>query len=211
MTLPRSRCRSAARLIEAGLAQGSIGRVLASPRWKHPEARARVHRSADGLQDAALSAGRPTAGDRHQPGHPGRGRRRSRSMRWWCPRVMSGALHRHLSRPQHRRRRSRLARRGSPSSRASRCRWPRSTMRRSCPTSSARCEGIDDIGDGMFAVRIGLATATVGHDAGQLLNMVFGNTSLHEDVVLQDVAVAGRPCRGVRRAAAWHRGAAARG
>ena len=52
-------------------------------------------------------------------------------------------------------------------------------------------EGIDDLGDGIFAVRIGLATATVGDDAGQLLNMVFGNTSLHEDVVLQDIAIPG--------------------
>lgn len=50
-------------------------------------------------------------------------------------------------------------------------------------------EGIDDLGAGVFAVRIGLATATVGHDAGQLLNMAFGNTSLHEDVVLMDIAV----------------------
>jgi ribulose-bisphosphate carboxylase large chain len=50
-------------------------------------------------------------------------------------------------------------------------------------------EGIDDIGGGVFSVRIGLATATVGHDAGQLLNMVFGNTSLHDDVVLKDIAI----------------------
>jgi ribulose-bisphosphate carboxylase large chain len=50
-------------------------------------------------------------------------------------------------------------------------------------------EDIADIGAGLFDVRIGLATATVGHDAGQFLNMVFGNTSLHEDVVLRDVAV----------------------
>ena len=49
-------------------------------------------------------------------------------------------------------------------------------------------EGIDDLG-GVFSVRIGLAAATVGHDAGQLLNMVFGNTSLHDDVVLKDIAV----------------------
>ena len=39
----------------------------------------------------------------------------------------------------------------------------------------------------MFAVRIGLASATIGADAGQLLNMAFGNTSLHEDVVLADL------------------------
>ena len=50
-------------------------------------------------------------------------------------------------------------------------------------------EDIDDLGIGLFAVRIGLATETVGHDAGQFLNMIFGNTSLHEDVVLKDVIV----------------------
>lgn len=50
-------------------------------------------------------------------------------------------------------------------------------------------EGIDDLGDGLFSVRVGLATATVGGDAGQLLNMVFGNTSLHDDVMLKDIAV----------------------
>ena len=50
-------------------------------------------------------------------------------------------------------------------------------------------EGIDDLGGGVFAVRIGLATATAGHDSGQLLNMVFGNTSLHDDVVLKDIAI----------------------
>lgn len=48
-------------------------------------------------------------------------------------------------------------------------------------------EGIEDRGDGRFAVRIGLATDTVGRDAGQFLNMVFGNTSLHEDVTLHDI------------------------
>ena len=41
-------------------------------------------------------------------------------------------------------------------------------------------EAIEDRGGGVFDVRIGLATATVGHDAGQFLNMVFGNTSLHD-------------------------------
>jgi ribulose-bisphosphate carboxylase large chain len=50
-------------------------------------------------------------------------------------------------------------------------------------------QGIDDLGEGRFAVRIGLATDTVGHDAGQFLNVIFGNTSLHEDVVLKDVTV----------------------
>ena len=48
-------------------------------------------------------------------------------------------------------------------------------------------QGLVTVGDGVFEVRIGLATATV-EDAGQLLNMVFGNTSLHDDVVLKDIA-----------------------
>jgi ribulose-bisphosphate carboxylase large chain len=48
---------------------------------------------------------------------------------------------------------------------------------------------ISDLGGGVFAVRIALAAATIGADAGQLLNMLFGNTSLHEDVTLQDVEV----------------------
>jgi ribulose-bisphosphate carboxylase large chain len=50
-------------------------------------------------------------------------------------------------------------------------------------------EAIENRGGGVFDVRIGLATATTGGDAGQFLNMVFGNTSLHEDVVLLDVDV----------------------
>ena len=48
-------------------------------------------------------------------------------------------------------------------------------------------ESVTDLGGGVFAVRIGLATATVGRDSGQLLNMLFGNTSLHEDVTLADI------------------------
>ncbi|MBV9115810.1 MAG: ribulose 1,5-bisphosphate carboxylase [Acetobacteraceae bacterium] len=52
-----------------------------------------------------------------------------------------------------------------------------------------RVEDIADRGGGVFAVRIGLAAATVGADAGQLLNMAFGNTSLHPDVVLDDLAL----------------------
>ena len=46
---------------------------------------------------------------------------------------------------------------------------------------------IADLGGGVFEVRIGLAAETVGADAGQLLNMLFGNTSLHEDVALHDL------------------------
>ena len=50
-------------------------------------------------------------------------------------------------------------------------------------------DAISDLGNGVFAVRVMLANATVGQDAGQFLNMLFGNTSLHEDVVLHDVAI----------------------
>src|SRR5579885_2772257 len=42
---------------------------------------------------------------------------------------------------------------------------------------------IVDRGDA-FEVEIALAAATIGGDAGQLLNMLFGNTSLHDDVTL---------------------------
>ncbi len=48
-------------------------------------------------------------------------------------------------------------------------------------------EAIEPIGDSVFAVRIGLALDTVGSDAGQLMNMLFGNTSLQDDVILHDV------------------------
>ena len=46
---------------------------------------------------------------------------------------------------------------------------------------------IEDRGDGWFDVEIALAAATVGADAGQLVNMAFGNTSLHDDVILDDL------------------------
>lgn len=50
-----------------------------------------------------------------------------------------------------------------------------------------RVTGIGERAAGEFEVRIDLATATVGHDPGQLINMLFGNTSLHADIVLHDV------------------------
>jgi ribulose-bisphosphate carboxylase large chain len=50
-------------------------------------------------------------------------------------------------------------------------------------------EAIEDRGGNVFDVRIGLASATIGRDAGQFLNMLFGNTSLHADVVLLDVDI----------------------
>src|SRR4051794_41309961 len=51
-----------------------------------------------------------------------------------------------------------------------------------------RVEDINDLGGGTFAVRIALSRATVGDDAGQLINMLFGNISLQDDVALQDAA-----------------------
>ena len=77
-------------------------------------------------------------------------------------------------------------------------------------------QAIEALDHDRFAVRIGLAAATIGHDAGQLLNMLFGNTSLHDDVVLHDVtfpaasaAAFGGPRHGVaglrRRVAAERR------
>ena len=37
-------------------------------------------------------------------------------------------------------------------------------------------QAIEAAADGIFTVRIGLAAATIGDDAGQLLNMLFGNS-----------------------------------
>ena len=49
-----------------------------------------------------------------------------------------------------------------------------------------RVERIEDIGGGAFRVRIGLSVATTGPEPGQLINMLFGNTSIHDDVTLED-------------------------
>jgi ribulose-bisphosphate carboxylase large chain len=46
---------------------------------------------------------------------------------------------------------------------------------------------IEERSSGLFEVRIALAGATIGTDPGQLINMLFGNTSLHADVALHDV------------------------
>lgn len=49
-----------------------------------------------------------------------------------------------------------------------------------------RVEDIADLGDGSYRVRVALAAETVGGEAGQLLNILFGNSSLHEDISLED-------------------------
>ncbi|HVJ52330.1 MAG TPA: RuBisCO large subunit C-terminal-like domain-containing protein [Aliidongia sp.] len=48
-------------------------------------------------------------------------------------------------------------------------------------------EAIAPGGEGVFEVRIGLAVDTTGFEIGQLLNMLFGNSSIQDDVTLQDV------------------------
>ena len=74
-------------------------------------------------------------------------------------------------------------------------------------------EGVRDLGNGDFEVRIGLAVATTGLEAGQLLNMLFGNSSIHRDVRLADaifpdslLAALGNPRPGLQ---GWRRRAGA--
>ena len=52
-------------------------------------------------------------------------------------------------------------------------------------------QGIRELEAGLFEVRIGLAAQTTGFEAGQLLNMLFGNTSMQEDVTLHDAEIPG--------------------
>jgi ribulose-bisphosphate carboxylase large chain len=50
-------------------------------------------------------------------------------------------------------------------------------------------EVITELAAGLFEVRIGLSQASMGLDAGQILNMLFGNTSLQVDVTLWDAEI----------------------
>jgi ribulose-bisphosphate carboxylase large chain len=52
-----------------------------------------------------------------------------------------------------------------------------------------RVEGVREIGTGLFEARISLSAETIGRDAGQLVNMLFGNTSIHDDVALHDATI----------------------
>ena len=52
-----------------------------------------------------------------------------------------------------------------------------------------RVVAIEPREEGIFDVRIALAAETVGQDPGQLVNMLFGNTSIHDDVVLHDAEI----------------------
>ena len=49
-----------------------------------------------------------------------------------------------------------------------------------------RIASIEPLDAGRFRVGIRLATLTTGHDAAQAINMLFGNSSLHEHVELVD-------------------------
>lgn len=46
---------------------------------------------------------------------------------------------------------------------------------------------IVEVSAGIYDVAVQLAAATSGPEPGQLLNILFGNTSIHDDVTLQDV------------------------
>jgi ribulose-bisphosphate carboxylase large chain len=52
-----------------------------------------------------------------------------------------------------------------------------------------RVEDVREIGKGLYEARISLSPATVGRDAGQLVNMLYGNTSMHDDVVLHHAEI----------------------
>ena len=58
-------------------------------------------------------------------------------------------------------------------------------------TIVGRVEAMTALNEGLFEVRIGLSVATTGMEAGQLFNMLFGNTSLHPDVMLKDAVFPG--------------------
>ena len=50
-----------------------------------------------------------------------------------------------------------------------------------------RVESVVDLGEGEFEARIHYAADSAGCDAGQLINILFGNSSLQHDVALHDV------------------------
>ena len=56
-------------------------------------------------------------------------------------------------------------------------------------TIVARVDEVASNNDGTHTARLALSAETIGDDAGQLMNMLFGNTSLQPDVELIDVEV----------------------
>ena len=79
---------------------------------------------------------------------------------------------------------------------------PPSRMPRVLAEIVGQVAGIADLGDGVYEVRIALAIETVGEDAGQMLNMILGNTSMHACVSLVDVEIPAVFAGDFRRAAA---------
>jgi ribulose-bisphosphate carboxylase large chain len=63
------------------------------------------------------------------------------------------------------------------------------TDRHVLDTMVARVDDVTTDGDGTHTARLALSAETVGDDAGQLMNMLFGNSSLQPDVELIDVEV----------------------
>ena len=63
------------------------------------------------------------------------------------------------------------------------------TDRHVLDTMVARVEDVTTNADGATTARLALSTETVGDDAGQLMNMLFGNCSLQPDVELIDIDV----------------------
>jgi ribulose-bisphosphate carboxylase large chain len=53
----------------------------------------------------------------------------------------------------------------------------------------ARVERIEPQADGTSLAHLALSAESVGDDAGQLMNMLFGNSSLHSDVEVADIAL----------------------
>jgi ribulose-bisphosphate carboxylase large chain len=51
----------------------------------------------------------------------------------------------------------------------------------------ARVEDVDELAAGRHRIVLGISLATTGHEIGQLMNMLFGNCSLQDDVELVDV------------------------
>ena len=62
-----------------------------------------------------------------------------------------------------------------------------------------KVRAISDAGGGYFDVTVELCARTVGRDAGQLLNILFGNTSMHDDISLEDAQIPAGVARGLRR------------
>ncbi len=68
----------------------------------------------------------------------------------------------------------------------------------------ARVESVESQADGTSLARLALSAESIGSDAGQLMNMLFGNSSLLDDVGVVDVHVPaqlsrhfGGPCLGI--------------